>query len=267
MLHRIPNHNYIVYPSWATPTYRWEDLPAIFADLFGVGRNFLAAGRDEAYYLEFGYSLDPRPYRLFDGAGGGGIILWEGDVLAGRGWSWLPIVVLWREAHIREPLGMPSAFQPPGIVVFVMEPHGGGGLSRARNYTCPTSAENVDAAGDRVYWVVCSAAAADPLKGRETLPDSARGFGLELATASPDEAARREFDQRVLDPELHRTWFEVRGGGADLGFHFAALIYSAYRLKFLARRKLASMHLVGRIEGEPNLMRSWNWEILGLHYK
>ncbi len=266
MLHKNPRHNYIVYPSWSTYTYRWENLPAIFADLFGVGRRFLAAARDEDYYLDCGYPLDPQPYQLYDGTGGGGIVLWEGDVRAGRGWRWMPIVVLGSETNIRGASGMEGFQKQFEPLVFVMEPRSGGGFGRPKEYFCPTSLENVDEAGDDVYWVVCSTAREGQIKGLETLFDSARGFGLDLVPADAPEAVRGEFDRWIPDPELHRIWFKVQGGGTELGYHYASLVYAAYRLKFHARKKLVSMHLVSQIEEKPNILRFWNWDIVRLHY-
>jgi|GEM_PF-4982001 len=267
MLRRIPNHSYIVYPSWAKPSYRWEDLPAIFSDLFGSG--FLTFGRGPEDFLECGFSLDPEPYQLFDGVGGGGIILWEGDAHAGRGWRWLPIVVLQREANVRVPAGMPFSTEEFGTRVFIMEPHGGGGLSkRGKLYICPTSTENIDEAGDDIYWLICSTDKASQLKGLQALVDSARGFGLELTSeAAVPEAVRSKFEGWVPDPQLHFIWFKVQGGDENLDYHFAVLVYVAYQLRSLARNKLASMHLVAQIEGKPNLIHSWNWEAIGLTYK
>jgi hypothetical protein len=256
MLHKQRLHNYIVYPSWAKLSYRWKDLPRLLSDPMHSG--YMPPGRDLQYFLDCGYPIAPQPFTMLDGPVGGGIIEWEGDPHAGRGWRWLPIIILRSEADLRPPNGMLG--QKLDAQVVGIEPHGGG-LERPKLHTCAATIEHIDAADDDVYWVLCSSSKGDRIKGLEALPEWAKSFGLAVERMSDvHPAVREQFDSWIREPEFGRRWYRIVGGGDELGFHFAVLVYFAYHLRWLAGKRIVSMHLVSCIEGKPNMLPSWNWE-------
>jgi hypothetical protein len=259
MLYNVPRHNYIVYPSWAGVSYLWADLPGLFADPVGSGH--LPAGTDMQYYLDCGYPRTPQPFRLWDGPVGGGIIMWEEEPSATRRGKWLPGSILHSEANLREPNGMNALFGEYDAHVVGMEPHGAGlRIPKPKLYLCAASTEHVDAAGDDVYWVLLSRAEPNRVKRLQSVPDWAAAFGLRVAREVRVAAAvQAQFDEWIPEPRYPRTWFTVEGGGDELGFHFAVVVYLAYHLRWVAGKTIVGMHLVSQIEGKPNALRLWNW--------
>jgi hypothetical protein len=257
MLHKEPFHNYIAYPSWANPSYCWSDLPRLLADPIGSG--YLEPGRSLEYYLSLGFPRDPQPYRLVNGPVGGGIIMWEGDPLAGGGWKWLPIAILGSEANLRVPPGMENIFASSGVQVVAIEPWSIPFERKSRIYRCGASTEHADSAGDSIYWILCTRGAVERIKRVREISSIAAGFELQATPLSqvPD-ALLAETAPWFSDAPHSRTWFEVKGGGDGLGYHFAVLVYVAYHLRWVAGPKVLSVHLVANIEGKPNARRDWS---------
>jgi hypothetical protein len=260
MLYIEKTHNYIVYPTWAEFSYRWEDLPRLLSDPMKSG--YLPPGRDPQYFLDFGYTMPPQPFTLVDGPEGGGIIMWKGDPHEGRGWRWLPIVVLTSEADLRRPIGMDGLREKFDAQVVAMEPHGGG-FRRPNLYTCPVTTEHAYEARNDTYWMICSRTEESRIKGLNAIQNWAKTFGLAgTRLIEIPSSLLGQVDRWIPDPKYRRIWYRIDGGGDDVGFHFAVLVYVAYHLRWLARRHIVSMHLISRIEGEPNSLPTWNWEAI-----
>jgi hypothetical protein len=125
--------------------------------------------------------------------------------------------------------------------------------------------EHVDGAGDEVYWVLCSRTDEKRIKGLRDIPGWAAAFGLTVARLDDiSPQVRSQFDEWFPDLKYHQIWFKVDGGGEGLGFHFAVLVYLAYHIRWLAGKNFSGMHLISQIEGRPNPILSWNWEVVRL---
>jgi hypothetical protein len=257
MLRKELDHNYIIYPSWAAPAYSWQGLRGLLADPIRSG--YLEPGRDLEFFWAHGYPRVPQRFTLTDGPCGGGIILWEGDPRADRGWRWLPIAILQSEADLRLPPGMDGIYRTFDAQVVAIEPHGGGLPKRPALYTCGASTEHVESAGQSVYWVLC-VAGARKIKGLESLPEWAGSFGIKVDRSAEVPAdVLTDSGAWFADSACDRIWFDVSGGGDGVGYHFAVLVYLAYHLRRTAGRSVVSVHLLADIEGKPNVCRFWNW--------
>jgi hypothetical protein len=247
--------HYIIYPSWAKTEYRWEDLPRLLADPLASG--YLHKAQDPDYYWRCGYCKTIQPFTLTDGPCGGGIIMWVGGLYADRD-RWLPGCVLNNQANMARANGMDLIRKSFDLSVLVMEPHGGGAPIRQRDYRSGASTEHAEAAGESVFWVLCATRTASKIKHLESLPTWARAFGLDVVPLSElPSAVAVESDPWFPNPEHHRIWYEVKGGGHEVGFHFAVLVYLAYHLRWVAGKCVFSMHLVADIEGKPNCRHLW----------
>lgn len=259
MLRKVKDHSYVVYPSWASTSlsYKWQNLPRLLADPLNSG--YVANSDDPEYYWECcGYPRTPQPFKLIDGPVGGGIVMWEGDANAGRGWRWLPIVVLESEANLRLPNGMDSIWKQFDAQVVCMEPHGWGIGGGPKLYRCAVSTEHVDSAGESVYWLLCLKEGKRIAKGVGEIATWAAGFGLTVVLMfEVSTALLAESEPWFNGSSVRRIWFEVHGGGGEVGYQFAILVYIAYHLRWVGGTSVLSMHLVSDIEGKPNSRRLW----------
>ena len=253
---KLKNKNYIVYPSWVETEFRWEDLPGLLADPFASG--YLESNRSMEFYWDLGYPRMPQPFALKDGPCGGGIIMWEGEPHPDRGLRWLPMVILWSQANLRLPNGMDVIYKSFDAQVVVVEPHGGGVPVRQKDYRCGASTEHAEEAGESVFWVLCTTKEASKIKGLELLPTWAKGYELDVVPLpEPPPLIAAESNSWFPNPDHHRIWYEVKGGSDEVGSHFAALVYLAYHLRWVAGKSVFSMHLVADIEGKPNCRHLW----------
>ncbi len=255
MRHSSDKH-YIIDPSWAKTEYRWEDLPRLLADPLASG--YLHKAQDPDYYWRCGYSKTIQPFTLTDGPCGGGIIMWEGVEYAHHQ-RWLPGCVLHNQANLRHVNGMNliEKWFDPGVTV--MEPHGGGTYPvRRGDYRCGASTEHAEAAGESVFWVVCTTKEASKIKQLQSLPTWAKAFGLDVVPRpAPPPGVEAESDPWFPNPDHQRIWYEVIGGGDEVGFHFAVLVYLGYHMRWVAGKCLFSVHLIADIEGKPNCRYLW----------
>ena len=262
MLVRETERNFVVYPSWAELEAKWEDLPRLFADPLKSG--FIEPNFD---FRRFGYPEHMQPHELFDGAEGGGIVLWRGEPSRGR---WLPLSILHGGANLREPNGVRgnlSLGSPHDPSVCFLEPYDDPILRLAagkkpRIFDPGLSFEHADSAGDTVYWIVRhrrNKGKRRELAGLRQIADWARAFrvGVEQVTDVPAEV-QAETAPWFTNPENESTWFTVSGLDNGLGYHFAVVVYIGNALKSLAGRAMGSMHLIAQIEGRPNFLHRWN---------
>jgi hypothetical protein len=202
--------------------------------------------------------VPPQPFTLYDGPVGGGIIMWQDDLESGRQWKWLPLHVLQSEADLLRPNGMTSINATFDPQVVYMEPHGTGLGRRPKTFRCLVSTEHMDGAGERVYWALCAKRGPQRLNGVDDIPGWACAFGM-VVTPLPDGPRKLVDDCATwaCDPSQEVLWFEVNQGRNSAGRQFAALVYVAYHLRFVAGPRVFSMHLVAEIDGRPNPRRSW----------
>ncbi len=260
MLHREPTTTYIVYPSWARFSYRWENLwPLLSAPL----RSGYLDPRPE-YWRRLGYPEVPQPFKLIDGPAGGGIV--RADFAPPD--KWMPGLILSHEASIRRPVGYTAEVVQTIENVRYLEPNDGplAGIPfapsilkrKAKIYVCGVSAEHVEAAGCSVYWVVGFERAKNSHKGISDMPIWAEHFGLKAIRISElPESIRAETASWFVDPAYDHAWFGIESDNAGVGFHFAVVVYLAYHLRRVAGSRMFSMNLVADIEGKPNARHLW----------
>lgn len=93
MLRTQPGTIYIVYPSWASFTYGWDQLPQLMSDPLGSG--YLDKGKD---YEGYGFRMQIQPFEMLSSRAGNGIV-----VAHTEGARWLPEAILGKEAGILAP--------------------------------------------------------------------------------------------------------------------------------------------------------------------
>ena len=260
MLIKEAERNFIVYPSWAEMEGRWGDLRRYFADPLHSG--FLEPDFD---YRRFGYPEEIQPYQLIDGPEGGGIIMWRGDPYRGR---WLPLCVVDSGANLRTPNGVRNLLlddDPHAPYVAFLEPYenplAAGRRSGTRVYNTALSYENADAAGEGVHWIVQYSRPRRPGSGdpRAAADRRSRAFGVDVRRLgdAPRPGAGGNGPWFAGD-DNESTWYSATSADSGLGFQFAVLVYVGNHLRHVAGAAMDSMHLVARIEAEPNFRCRWN---------
>lgn len=251
MLHKEPKHTYIVYPSWAELTYRWEGLSGLLADPFGS-----ECIRDLGYtpedYRRFGWPDEIQPFELIDGPEGGGVIL----VHIGGGERWTPLLVLTSEAHVGPP-GAMETLRGCDINVHLIEPKGDEGWEyglgkRPRSYSIGASIEHVEEAGDSIFWLIGyeRAKSNKEIRGLCDISRWGEHFGLRVDQLSQPSEAIQKAVECWLNPEYQYVWFSIEGGGSGAGYHFAIAVYVGYHLCSVAGRRMSAIHLISQIEGQ-----------------
>lgn len=255
MLLSESNCSYIVYPSWAKFSYRWEDLPGI---LWNPRKSGFLNPTDP--YADFPLAAPRIEY--IEGPVGGGILRVE----VGYRERWLGALVLTQEADFKNPPGLPPGGRIDGFDADVryIEPSESlasqFGLEKApRLYLCLASPEHADAAGENVYWMLSYVKGIRELRGLFHLERWAESLGRSLTrlTRIP-EALEAETSPWFLDETLTVAWYEVGGASERTGYEFALVLYSALALRKQSGRRLHAMHLVASIEGQPAFRRDWH---------
>lgn len=261
MLTSLPNLSYTVWPSWANSfTYRWEDLPEIFAHPWESGH--LGLGFNARRSIEQGYlTPDCNGYDLISGPCGNGIIIREGPRLPG----WLGHKIIRSSADFMTPPGVVNLIANPPIHVTYIELRGDAGLrlmgegkKKSREYPCFATIEHAEAALDKCYWLVTLKSGRSQVKGLDELPIWAKGFGLTLPPIdSVPEPLEQEIAEWFINPEIERRWYEVSGGKPDAGLQFAMMVYTAFHFRQVGGSRVRGLHLVANVDSKPNSRKHW----------
>ncbi len=263
MLRAEPSTRYIVFPSWARSfTFQWEDLPRLFADPINSGY----LDQNDLWYIENGIIPSTvGPFELIDGPLGGGIIAAKYK----KGQNWLPGSVLAKEADFEASRSMPTEGCYGYISVCHLQLRGDAGLrfwgedkKMPKEYTCGTTIEHAEGAGDYVYWFTDCKSGRSKVKGLDEVPEWVAGFDLKVTPLSrmPEEL-REETSSWFVDPSRQYTWYRVEGGRDGAGYQYALMLYVALHLKMVAGPRLNRMHLVAQIEWKPNFRKNWRENI------
>jgi hypothetical protein len=258
MLHREHDRTYFVYPSWAELSYSWEALPELLADPFNTRYFRENPNYRRGDFLARGYPAKIQPFELISGPAGGGIV--KAQIRPGE--KWLPGIILGQEANLVDVTamrGLPEHLDPQ---VYYLEPMDQPGWElglgkKKRVYLCHATTEHADTTEAVVYWVIATARAKVRFKAIEEVPAVAQGFGLQAAPITIPEQLRRETATWLANPDYDYSWFQIAGGGAGLGFHFAVVVYIGFHLRKVVGKRMNSMHLVGDIEGKPQVRIHW----------
>lgn len=259
MLQVEQNMTYYVYPSWANLTCPWGSLREHLSD--PLQSPFIKSKPDLRRYnwKDLGYPDTIAKFELFDGPVGGGVVRAHVAPYA----KWLPIVILGSGAMIRASDGMTPIADSFETGVFYLEPMNEPGWElglgkKAKVYLCDATVEHAESADGEVYWIV-------PFKRRKKdpghvneVPRIARAFGLDVfRIGAIPEVLANETAPWFVDSSIATAWFNVRGDGTALGFHFAVMFYVGLRLSELSNQR-GQIHLVARIQGKPNARIHWS---------
>jgi hypothetical protein len=253
MLHAEPDTKYIVYPSWAELSYKWEDLPWLLAHPLESG--YVEPDKD---WRRLGYPETIAPCSSIGGPFGGGIIIADNVPR-----MWMPVLVLRKEANLCPPQGLLISSDQLPCWVGYLEPFDDPllnaleGKPRTRNYVCSATPENIEAEPDSHYWVVAFEGKKEP-NGLGELPTWALQFGLDVSRiAGVPQALREETSDWFRNPGQTFVWYVVRDCKPLVGYCFAIVVYLALHLREIAGRRMRSMHMLAGIEGKPNVRKLW----------
>jgi hypothetical protein len=155
---------------------------------------------------------------------------------------------------------------PHAPCVCFLEPHENGlwklGIGkRPRNYNTPLSYEHVDSAGDGVFWVARHKrprGRSRGLAGLVDVPEWSSAFGVQARRLDgPPAGVLEETEAWFTNPQYESQWFRAESQDTGLGYQFAVLVYIGNHLRHVAGPAMDSMHLMARIEGQPNFRRRW----------
>lgn len=253
MLHGEPGIRYLVYPSWAALSYRWEQLPRLLADPLASG--YLNAKED---WKSLGFTDEPIPFTLIDGPCGGGILRVEcGDK------RWLPGAILTKEACWRVPVGIPDPTKLAFRVSY-LEPRDDPfmdfleGKPRAKIYVCAATPEHIESDPDAQYWVIDATKGKRRLPGLDDLPDWAAWFGQRITPLAECPAhVRAETADWFRNPTADFYWYRVENESSKAGECYAMVLYLALHLRQAAGKRMCAMHLLSGIEGQPQQRKNW----------
>ena len=245
MLRIYPNNMYLVYPSWASFSYQWDQLPRLLADPLGTGLLDKALN-----WASYGYPMEIQPYELLSSQAGNGVI-----VAHTGGSRWLPDAVLSKEAELIAPDDidrMAGRFDPP---VYYLHPQTTDKVVLGidppqRRYLCKFGIEAMNCGPGELHWICVSKR--DIAGADEELRNVATSFGLTLsATAAapplPDDAmAYLRHHGGILSCLRGHTEID------DVGFHLAAMYYAGFLMKSRHPRDFAYLCLVADVEGSPS---------------
>ena len=219
-----PNRTYLVYPSWAELTCRWENVPKVLVD--PVASGLIDASVD---YQSLGYPEALAPARVINGPAGGGII--GVDLVPPA--KWLPALALSSDALIRSTCMLPEYFrvsylEPMDDLEATIDSSLANGM-----FLCPIHAIPSSTVLKLTLAIGHRAALPDALVRATVLLFGS--FRLQL---------NRTFSVRPKEllGAYDYTYFDVIGD-AGLGFAFAVVVYCFLSLKkeFPTRFELATV--------------------------
>jgi hypothetical protein len=236
MLSSEPGILYEVYPSWASFSYKWEDLSRLLGNPLDSG--YLNPAEP---WEKWGFSRVPKPFELIDGPCGGGIICEHHD-----GERWLPGVILTKEGNHPFPPGVGAhwAQEQLPFSVSYLEPYlmpfqeTEVPTSRNRRYLCAFSAEHINAEPEAQYWVVRTRKAVREIKGLVDLPKWAFDLGPHVSRlpGCPDHLARETADW-FNHPDRQYHWYKVDNFQPKAGLCFAIVVYLGLHLAKVAGKR------------------------------
>jgi len=257
---------YIVYPPWAKFSYRWEDLPRLFANPLATSYTdpisaLYSRESKEQYWRDLGWPTEYiEPARLINGPVGGGII----SVKRVPNGKWLPLAIFIKEANIRSPNVLMNSLNKLPFDVTYLEPFDSPlrdylhGKLRPKIYLCDPTPEHITSDLEGIYWVIGIKKGRNIIQGIEQLHDWVSAFGIEIfALPETPEILRAETSPWFIDPDIDLLWFRINGGGNGAGYHYAVILYTSMYLRYAIGPRMKYMHLLANIEGELRIRENW----------
>ena len=228
-----------VYPSWATLSYTWSDLESMFSNPLHCGY----LNPDENWEA-IGYTLDPPIYELRSSPLGGGIISIEPCS------PQKPLVraALMSKTHFCIPVGPNhDGMKPPTLFLEPMD----GELSafpsapkhlrtKHKSYTCLTSVENCSGLSIDVCYFLLKKWSMSPFIQKITEASDSMDLPMRFLSqgAVPSNIVELTKHELQKDEALSAVFFELDAGSQDLHMKYAALVYFAYYITSVSKRKL-----------------------------
>jgi hypothetical protein len=253
---------YIVYPSWAEFSYRWEDLPRLLSDpLASSYTDPNCGGYTKENKVEYWRSLEYpteniSPAIIINGPGGGGIIYVDKIPPGGR---WLPIIILRKEGNMPYRPNVHGPRDKFPFKVCNLEPFDHPILAlaagkRIKMYLCSATPEHIDSDPEGIYWAVGRKKGRKNMVELDHVPKGAKALGIEASRLSEaPEIIREETASWYVNPEYEVIWFSVHGGINGAGYQYAVVLYFALHLRSVIGPRMDCMHLVASIEGKPRV--------------
>ncbi len=239
---------YYVYPSWASFSYEWCDLPRLFSDPLGSG--YL----DQRFDWEaHGWVCDDSvPYEFIDCRHGGGIITICADT-AKR--TPLYVRILQAEANVSPPRALLNA----NVNVHYLEPFEAVGAVRAsgngqprKAYLCYIGLKSLVATHKRIYWVVKCAAETDATAGKKALLECADDFALAATLVDEMPPGLRSTPASWAEGTRFKyLWVEIEASGRPRDYVFAAMIYVGFHLKKIAGKQMQGIYFADAAPTTP----------------
>ena len=237
------NKTYIVYPSWVTLSYAWEDLPTLFKN--PLSTPYLNKTKEE--YEARGWICDNSiEYELIDGNFGGGIIKIEANCS-----EKVPAfyIILFSEANVTSPHEIHKITQN----VRYIEPYQRTalelsiGLTHCKLYTCYIGFRDFNISDNDIFWALrFNPGKKVPIDKMEEILPGIKAFGIEAEFInSTQESKVIELEKYLEDNEVEHQWLRFPNYNNDLYLNIAVMIYIAFYLaKSLGRKFRGSILIV-----------------------
>lgn len=251
----------IVYPSWASFSYKWENLSGLFSE--PLETKYL---RNLTYnWSELGYPLNSGDFELIPGPFGNGIISRTREKQKPH--AWLPGIILRTEAR---------SLTAPGISMLICEKYPVSylspkpsddvllGLEREKDDPMPDfSVEPIAGLEDFAFVCFSMSGMKKMPQCLQPIPNLLKSFGFngEFLESHPVDAYSlvKTFLKKW---NLSGFWFRINLNRHDAGMLMAALIYLGSHLK-KENSRLRSIHMITTLgEGYGPMCSKWTMQKL-----
>jgi hypothetical protein len=243
---------YYVYPSWASFSYKWEDLPGLLHNPLDTPYTRERAPEE---WFNLGYSKVTDNFILVSGPFGNGIVVKDESKITDteKKGFWLPILVLCAEAYLTSPPTWlrEKAYKnhrPVGYLSPKPTDEMRLGIEPRRDDPMPHfSLEPLSGLENSALLCVTRSGGKKLQEQLEMLPACFLAFHIKaerLASDDPDVQRCDHVRGLLKKYQLNGTWYFLDGAGYDAGLLFAIVVYLGGWLRSEIGGRLKSCHLI-----------------------
>jgi len=246
MLHIDPLRRAFLYPPAADLDYSWDEVKTMLLDGDTIDR--LTPDEVGWYQSDSRYPPMMPPIQITDGPNGGGLILTDEE---NEVQPTLMFILLSHRLAYCPPLGIPQRTLANSPRLTILGNQGfrrnGGGKQ------CIVSVENIESAGNKVYWAIDAPAKASIDRDVESL---SQAFSVDVKRVKNFDLPKSCIRDVFPFWKYELQWFEVSGGPENANHQLGILTYIGYSLKSNGMQ-IYSASVGAQITGKPNFRKGW----------